>query len=381
MPTDKSTVRIVASGYLEMRSVRKSRAVMNDADHARHPAPAPRAKAFVAASVLICLATLALAAATNYVVNPYAWYAPQILRPRAQLTREAKVAQLRQAAEPPPGLILGSSRVMQIEPAYVQTKTDYAFYNAGVSSAIVEDYLAMLRFYLNTFHRPPRMILLGIDVLAFAPRPINGRLLQVPELSRTIASLISVRDRFLLLAKLLSWHQTTASLRALLARFSQGSPKPLLTYLPDGTYRYVDIEKQKAPDATSLSRHLSVDKIRLERDYTSFPHLSPARQNALKTFLTLCHDLRIQLAIFLTPLHPDVLKHLAERTEYLSRRHELEAFLHSLSSTYSFSFLNLTEIKSFKGLSKNFEDGIHYLKLNSQRIIDEIDRRIGLKDS
>ena len=124
--------------------------------------------------------------------------------------------QLQQSVKAPPGLILGSLRVMQVEPAYLEVKTGCSFYNAGVNSATAEDYLAMLRFYINTFHQPPRMILLGIDVEAFDSQPVSGSLLQVPELALTISDLISLRDRLLLLPKLFDWYQIASSNRSLI---------------------------------------------------------------------------------------------------------------------------------------------------------------------
>ena len=341
---------------------------------------APSAKAYIVASIIMFLATLGLAAITNYVVNPYGWYAPKLVWSRTVLSRATKVSQLRQAIEPPSGLILGSSRVMQLEPSYLQAKTGYPFYNAGVNAAKVEDYLAMLRFYLNTFRRPPRMIVLGIDVLAFNLRPTNAMLLKVPELSRTIADLISPLDPFFNLANLINWNQTVSSIHSLIVQFIQGIPEPIEPYLPDGTVHYLELEKQKANRSFDLRRILINSKPKLINRFAGFSHLSAIRQEAFILFLKLCRDHDIQLVTFLTPWHPDILPYLIEKMDYLERKQELESFLDSVQYIYKFPTFNFSDIQNFRGYSKDFKDEMHYLRLNSRRIIDEIDRRINLKD-
>jgi hypothetical protein len=357
--------------------MRKS--TLNTTGQERRADNASSAKSFVAASCLMFLTILGLVAVTNYVVNPYAWYAPEVVQPQAQLSHKIKVAQLQQALEPPPGLVLGSSRVMQVEPAYLQAKTGYAFYNAGVNAATAEDYLAMLRFYLNTFHQPPRTIVLGIDVEAFDSRPASSRLQQVPELWLTILDLISLRDRLLLLSKLLDWYQITSSIRSLIIHFSQRAPEPLSAFLPDGTIRYLDMEKQKANGTFDSSHEIAVGKVRKEQRFAAFHHLSRKRQDVLKAFLDLCREQHIELIVFLTPLHPEVLQHVSEKTEFLARHEEVKSLLYSLASIYLFPIFDFTDIKNFKGISEDFKDAEHYLILNSRRIIDEISRHISLK--
>lgn len=79
-------------------------------------------------SANLCL----LIAITNYVVNPYSQYSTKVIAPLVQTSRATKVALMQRHDHAPEGLILGSSRVLKVEPAYLRQKLGLEFFNARV---------------------------------------------------------------------------------------------------------------------------------------------------------------------------------------------------------------------------------------------------------
>ena len=124
---------------------------------------------------------LGLIALLNLIVNPYAQYPTRCLPPLVQTSRTEKLALFSRCSPTPEGLILGSSRVLQLEPGYVSTKTGLNFFNAGMNYAKPEDYLAFVRYFERSAGCLPRMVILGVDVHAFSDAlPVDPHLLCEP---------------------------------------------------------------------------------------------------------------------------------------------------------------------------------------------------------
>lgn len=71
-------------------------------------------------------------------------------------------------------LILGSSRVIKIDPSGVSKYLGGKSFNFGVNSASTEDYLGILLFLKNK-NKIPKNIILGLDFYTFNPLYINDR--------------------------------------------------------------------------------------------------------------------------------------------------------------------------------------------------------------
>ena len=187
--------------------------------------PDRAARRFCAAVVLWAVTAWAAVAALNFIVNPYAQYPTQLVPPRVRTSRAQKLQLLNQMQPAPEGLILGSSRVMKLEPDYLQALTGYEFFNAGVNYGKPEDALAWVRYYQQHVGRAPRMIILGLDVAAFADDPpVDARLLSLPALAEQVPEAVRWRDRGRRWQELLSWQQSRASLQSLLLLATGSQP-------------------------------------------------------------------------------------------------------------------------------------------------------------
>lgn len=112
-------------------------------------------------SLLVFL--LALQASFNYLVNPVATFrsnrglGPQINQ------RRIKVDLLRDFAPPPEILILGSSRVRNIDPELVGRTFGANAFNAGVQNGGPRDWFAFARYSVRELDCPLRLVMVGVD--------------------------------------------------------------------------------------------------------------------------------------------------------------------------------------------------------------------------
>ena len=92
----------------------------------------------------------------------------------------------------------------------------------------------------------------------------------------------------------------------------------------------------------------------------------------LQEFLQVCSDDGTRVVVFLTPLHPEVIKHLSKTSNYQARKSSVLAMLQDQAEKYDVPVLDLTALESFGGTPDQFQDGAHPLEPNTRRMIDQI---------
>ncbi len=269
--------------------------------------------------------------------------------------------------------MLGSSRVLKLEPDYLEKRFGYAFLNAGVNYGKVEDHLALLRYYHERFQRYPQTIVLGLDVHGFSPAlPVDARLLSQSQLAGLVPDAIPFRDRFHRWQELLSWQQTICSLQSIWKVVGNGSDETAAeSFRTDGLLIYHERERQILAGTYDFPRSLADNQREYRQLFADYDHLSPLRRQLFQKLVRLCHDNRTRLVVFLTPLHPELADHLAGTT-YPARRKELIEFLTRQATKAGFTFCDCSEIHLFGGDAQQFVDGIHPLESNTRQIIDRL---------
>lgn len=330
------------------------------------------ARRFCAFTVLLALFGWSAIASLNFIVNPYAQYPTRLVEPLVQLSRSQKVNLLQQMKSAPAGLILGSSRVLKLEPDYLEAETGLPFFNGGVNHGRPEDFLALLRFYRSEFDHYPSILVLGLDVSAFAPSNIDARLLSQPELVKLIPEVIRIRDRFQLWRELLSWQQTKSSLKALQYGWLNSRPPEVESYRPDGLLVYRQREAELAAGIYDFDAALEYNKREYRHLFADYPELSAERLAYFETLVETCRTNDVQLIVFATPLHPELTSHLRDETDYAERREELVRYLTGAADRSAVEFYDFTDITTFHGDPGSFVDGIHPLESNTRRMIDRM---------
>ncbi|MEZ6117521.1 MAG: SGNH/GDSL hydrolase family protein [Pirellulaceae bacterium] len=330
------------------------------------------AKRFCTLFFSITAAAFVGIAMLNFLVDPYAQYSPEMLRPLVQTSRAEKVALFRKLPAPPEGLILGSSRVLKFEPDYLHEKTGLRFFNAGVNYAKSEDHLALVRYFENEHHVRPRMIVLGLDLSSFSDgNPIDARLLSDPCLSPQLKDVVPLEQRVHRWKELLSWQQTKNSIKSIKLAVTQSYPQQdAESFRPDGLLVYHEREAQLSQGTYDFDAALAYNQNEYQQLYRGFDRLSLLRCRRFERLAEHCRQQQIALYVFLTPMHPELLEYIRDCSTFDQRRTQMVRYLEIAAERYGYSFVDFSDIRSFQGSPELFVDGIHPLEPNTRRMID-----------
>ena len=311
----------------------------------------------------------------NFVVNPYAQYSTQVVQPLVQTSRNAKLELLNSFESAPDGLLVGSSRVLKYEPAYLEQYVGHNFFNAGVNYGKPEDFLAFVRYFENRFKRLPKTIVIGLDVHGFNGQlKTDARLLNNHPLASQIPEAIPFSDRFQSFKELLSWQQTMASLRSIKHSLKgvENTKSPEESFQSDGLIVYHTREEQIDSGTYDFTSALEYNKREYKQLFRGYDSISASRVELLAAAIKLCKKNGSRVITLLTPMHPALAKYLNESTTYSERRLELHQTLAALAIELDFEFSDLSDIRSFRGDPSHFVDGIHPLEPNTRLIIDRL---------
>jgi len=128
---------------------------------------------FLGALAALLLTYLAVA----LTVNPYGEFPSRRFPWVVPNSRREKLERFNAAAATGPiaGIVIGSSRSMQISPVHLTALTHAPFFNFAVFAATIEDDLAVLR-HVVAAGKPPTRIILGLDQLVLARSAPSGEL-------------------------------------------------------------------------------------------------------------------------------------------------------------------------------------------------------------
>jgi hypothetical protein len=338
-------------------------------------------KRFCFVFLISCLGSFGVIFLVNYIANPYGDYATKFFRPLVQTARNDKVYLLSQLKEVPAGVVIGSSRVMRMEPDYLKSVFGYDFFNFGVNSAMPEDHLAILRYYEKCCGKPPEMVILGIDIYSFTDAlPMDSRLANCPELLGNLPelqgnSLQQWKARFSRNRKLFrenfKFYMLNDSVRSLkMEMWDGGKEESTNEFLANGMMVDRLTKKENTDGVFDLAQGIEIQKTDYARRYAGFDSLSKRRCQYFETFLKHCNENEIKLVVFLTPLHPELVSDLAEKTTFTQRKKELITYLNTQCLKNQTRFYDFSKIESFQGLADDFHDGVHATVVNNRRIIN-----------
>jgi hypothetical protein len=317
---------------------------------------------FAAALALLFLSI----AGFNFIVNPMGLYPTRIFPVLVWNPREAKAQMLDGYKEKPQALILGSSRTMKIAPADVQRLTGLRTFNAGVSSAMVEDYYVMLRYAVERAHVNPKLVLIGVDLEAFDSRlqmdwwllPSRGLSL----VSRRVSA-DSWAEKF---NRAFSASQTRLSLQTIEILLTRNKLEPLRQLEPDGYVHWLDRETERAEGRLDLNTRIR-ETIGDYKPRFASDDISEDRLHYLESTLQYCHEHGFRAVVFLTPWHPRVIEALQPMG--FSRRHDaILKRVSAMSEASGAQVYDFSDVSSFDGIADGFFDGIHIDERNASRL-------------
>jgi hypothetical protein len=321
---------------------------------------------------LCALCPLVLGSVLNLWVNPFRLYGAEVFDPATSNGRLQKFTLLRQMSPPPSSLILGSSRVMTMDPAYVEACLPGGCFNFGVASAVAEDYYASLRLAVEDAAAPITHVILGIDHSALHPSvPVMYEARYFPRYAGYVNGADGGsplwQDR---LAMLISAEQLEESLNVLRRTAKRTLKSPKIELQPDGHAVQVAREKAIAAGEFSLERTLS-QRVLHHPSYSlrlsSFTDPSRRRLEYIARLLDYCSERGIQVHAYITPLHPrqwEVLDSLPQSQVLAATTVALE----HVFTAHGLVLHDFSRIESFGGSAEFFYDEQHLMPENQRRI-------------
>jgi hypothetical protein len=257
---------------------------------------------------------LAASAALNVVVNPFDIYESRWFEPIVLSTRRTKLTLYRERRPPPDVLLLGSSRSMTVDPAYIEERTARHAFNAAMHGAAARDYLAFARC-LTAEAGFPRVVVVGLGVEQFrgyfpavehhdplaACQPGSGPVASVQDWRESLGAMTLA--------------QTWASLRVLGMELT-GRPDPQYRFRADGM-------------------------------------LVGAR-----------------VVVYLPPYHPRAIGLYLAQSRFASLRTKLMDQLSRWAADYPLTAYDLSEIGRFGGTPEMFSDASHPSDAGARRLVD-----------
>lgn len=328
---------------------------------------APEWRAFVFKFLILLGIALVAIAGLNYLVNPLGVFAPELLPPVALNTRPAKAKLLSELRPPPQALILGSSRVMKIDPAEIERRTGLRAFNAGVNAAFAEDYYAFLRYAVERAEARPKLVIIGADVESFDDHsPPNEYLLQPNALGRFVAPPEDAALEWRRFTGLFSVLQTKLSFVALYQRLG-GVPRQAAQFEADGYLRGDPWRRLKEAGELDVAGRAAEYGAR----YASYQAPAPERVAYLAKAARYARERGARVVVFLTPIHPDLRARL-QPYGYENRRREVADALAQACAAEGCEFFDLTDPQSFAADLGGFHDGAHIDEHNAALLLDKI---------
>ncbi len=337
---------------------------------------------FVFFLLLAALLIVAAVGGVNALVDPYATVGTGIIGPAVWTDRAEKVKLIDRLTVPPQVIVLGSSRAMKIDPAFVEKLTGKPGFNAGVSSGTPSDAYVFTRFLHARFPTTHQTYLWMLDQEAFAPSPVDPGVLSQPQLSRYLSSGERLKTRLTDLSWLLSWRTLLTSYRtwrhqsqpvkaaatqpAANQQSVETGPPPV--FAPNG-FRKIDANDRRAKGGRTLAAGIQSSIGIFGRRYRgNYPRLDPVQKAFFQQTLAAMNSYGSTPLIVLSPVQPRLLAYLRPLGWSLRHRQVL-AYLHSLQPRYRFVLVDFSSVASFGGSPKAFFDGVHMKVSNYRRLI------------
>jgi hypothetical protein len=332
------------------------------------------ARYYLASCIVVLLATIVV----NFFGNGNGLYSPW--HP-AKWERDWKTKRLMEAVrkgKPPQVLVLGSSRMMQVQPDYVAAITGKRTFNFAVGSALPVDYLTELRLALDAGDTPD-LVILGVDELVFS--------LSASSLDRRVAnwdwlSEMPWPENAQLVLSVLSSTDLKSTFLSLKNLMRLGSPSRAADevdgiLLEDGYLLTPKREDEKAAGSYEFSKAMEttvayyLDAYGLPRKDTRAYRIRLRSITLFREFLETARARGIEVRVMLLPLNPRFEERILT-PELRKVRGELSAVLRRNCDSFGFVYRDFSDLSSYGGDPNEFWDGSHQTPANLRRMVNAL---------
>jgi len=318
--------------------------------------------------IVFFLMPLILIGLLNYIVDPYGIYGTGLFKPLELNSYTEKAILLREFDPKPEALIIGSSRVGQVDPIVVEELTGYRCFNFGVPSVTAGLMNSIVQYAVEDCDAPIRLVIVGVD-----PETFDAKLdiHQQAKLSPFFNEYFDTSDAW---QRVLTFEQTISSIEVIARELKNSSGEIPDLYRPDGFSMYT-LKQEMVDDGTfDLD---SVISDRLENYASKFQVITPSTtiSEEAKTswleFLEWCSERDIDVYFFMPPAHPRYIEMLGDMGS-IERFREISTFLEMSAERYNLTFRDFTDLDSIDGDPGMFWDEVHMQKHNHDLVLREL---------
>lgn len=337
---------------------------------------------FAITYVLSCAAVLVAVFCVNFAGNSDDLY-PNPYRPansdRAWKSR--RLEELVHSGNSPYILILGSSRMQQMCPRYIEALTNKSTFNYAVTGGSTLDCVSQLRFALRIGVRP-QLIILNVDESMLTSDVAIGQLRLAGHKGLFAEVPLAERSRIIVgVLQGIGFPSTWRNLLALLVRHEQSVDERVLrqrgsVFLEDG-YLIHHGTAARCTGKYDLSTIIDAEvkeRERRDRDLAhrqERPSFLPSSLQHLRELLALAALSGSDVRVIITPEHPSVSgTMLGLDRKYLLE--DLQSVLASECRLHKFKCFNFSDLSAFGGDPDEFWDGTHQTPVNMRRMTDAV---------
>lgn len=299
-------------------------------------------------------------------------------------------------------LILGSSRSMRCDPAYLHSLLGVSGINLGVGSGTPPDALAFLRYARGMYPSQQMSVLYLLDLENMRLTGYSRFFTSVPQLveslpadapglaaieptpaATTTAGTAATTDAAVQRSLVLSY-TGYAEARSAGASLIQAANSLYPSYsdkhshwASNGYLIWCIYDYERARGVTAASRIC----FQLRRYRSVYPSDQPGGMSQdsrwfVREIVKEANEMGVTPVIALTPYHPRLLEMLRKRGwDYV--HHRILGYLNSLGTEYRLKVLDFTDVKSFGGWAGGFYDGVHSRPAQMQRLLRAVAEQAG----
>ncbi len=325
-----------------------------------------RSRRFTWVFLIILLGGLATTAAVALLVDPFKVFGTSRVPSYFANERVQKPEFFLEATPPPQAIILGSSRVLHIDPRCLTELTGLPAFNFGVGNGNADDWRAIMSFIHDHGRAPVRELLIGVEADAFDTHT-DHRMEIAPYLSKYIGHAG------------LSWGEATrllfgedafeSGLRTLRHYLRPTPGGQAYYYGPDGLQfepvRDEQIRRGTYPfEAWTAKQVARLQGLAADR----FDQLSPTRVASFRTIIRDAHAAGTTIDVFVAPMHP-VLTRARSFSQIPQREAELDVLLSQLERDGMLRYHRLAEVEDLGRDLTGFYDGGHMIGTTATRVL------------
>lgn len=351
-----------------------------------HPLTEERAFAWV--FLLFSVAILILAVTLQVAVDPRGDFSPGLGVPEKFTTRfNARKEKLqlleRLEGNPPQAYVIGSSRVMWMNPHLIAALTGLRSFNFGIPVGMPEDFYCVSRHILESRNPPPRLIILGIDDVSFSGRGDKIErtagdaydFFACPALLKFLDDADRPGPLGLLARKVVTAIDRAYFNETLTCISIRSSGRRMIKQclLDEAGYTYYSqFDQRLKMGMLSLDDEIEHYKTMWKKQYATYRDLSPARKKYFERLLALCRNNHIRLIVYITPMHERLRESLARDENFAGIDAKLRLYLKEMQQKYAFELWDFASVSSFNGREDDFFDGIHCRVFNNEMMVREM---------